>query len=83
MSSAITRLSRRTLGHIVVDNSQGQTFGDRGFSDAWLADQNRVVFRSAGKDLDHAADLFVATDDRIKFAGLRQFNEIDAYFSSA
>ena len=44
-------------------------FDDRGLADAGLADQHGVVLRAACEHLDHAADLFIATDDGIDLVG--------------
>ena len=53
-----------------------EAFGDRRLADAGLADQRRIVLGSAGKDLDGAADLLVAADDRIELAVACRLGEI-------
>ena len=56
------------LRHVAADDALGQTLGDGRLADARLADQDRVVLGAAGQDLDDAADLLVAADDRIELA---------------
>ena len=61
-------MSFRPSGHVAADDPLGQPLDDRGLADARLADQHRVVLGSAAEDLDDAADLLVAADDRIELA---------------
>jgi hypothetical protein len=68
MSSAMTALVAQALGHVAVDDALGETLDDGGLADAGFADQHRVVLGAAGKDLDDAADLLVAADDRVDLA---------------
>ena len=56
------------FGHVAVDDAQGQALDDGGLADAGFADQDGVVLGAAGQDLDGAADLFVAADDRVDLA---------------
>ena len=58
----------------------GQAFDDGGFADARLADEHRVVLGAARKHLDHAPDLFVASDHRIELALRGQLRQIAAVF---
>ncbi len=44
----------------------GEALDDRGLPDAGLPDEDGVVLRPAGEDLDHAADLVVAADHRVE-----------------
>ena len=60
------------LRHVAFKNPQRQTFGDRGFADAGLPDQHRVVLSSSRQHLDHAADLVVPADHRVQFSLGRQ-----------
>src|SRR3712207_355339 len=57
-------------GHVAGDDPLGEPLGDRGLADARLADQHRVVLGAPAEDLDHAADLVVAADDRVELAVL-------------
>src|SRR5207244_1100359 len=58
----------QALGHLAVDDALRQAFDDRGLADARLTDQHRVVLGAALQDLDAAADLVVAADDRVELA---------------
>ena len=60
------------LGDVAVDDALGEALDDRGLADAGLADQHRVVLRAAREDLDDAADLVVAADDRVELALARR-----------
>src|SRR5687768_3772326 len=50
--------------HIPADDALRQALDDGGLADTWLTDQYRVVFCAPAEDLDDAADLFVAANDR-------------------
>ena len=56
------------LRNVRLDDSQREAFRDGGLAHARLADEHRVVLGSAGKDLDHAADLIITADDRVQLA---------------
>ena len=56
----------------------GEAFDDGGLAHAGFADEDRVILRTAAKDLHYAADFFFAADDRIEFAGLGKLGEIAA-----
>ena len=58
------------LGDVAGDDPLGEALDDRGLADAGLADQHGVVLRAAAEDLDDAADLLVAADDRVELAVL-------------
>ena len=64
------------LGDVAFDDAPREPFDDRGLADARLADEHRVVLRAAREHLDHAADLFVAADDRIELAAARELREV-------
>ena len=57
------------LGHVAADDPLGEALGDGRLADARLADEDRVVLGPAAEDLDDAADLVVAADDRVELAG--------------
>ena len=80
MSSAISRLSRRALRHVAIDDAQRQAFGDGGLADAGFADQHGIVLGAPGQNLDRAADFLVAADDRIELAGAREFGKVAGIF---
>ena len=66
----------RTSGHIAGDDALRQAFDDGGLADAGLADEHRIIFGAAGKNLDDAADFFVASDDGIELAAARLFGQV-------
>ena len=65
-----------TLGDVAVHDALRETFDDRGLADAGLADEHRIVLRAARENLNDAADLFVAADDRIELALARRVGEV-------
>ena len=69
--------------HIAADDALGQAFDDGGLADAGLADEHGIVLGAAGKDLDDAADLFIAADDGIELALGGGLVRSRPYFSSA
>ena len=72
------RLPLRPFGHVAAHDALGQALDDRGLADAGLADQHRVVLGAAREDLDDAADLLVAADDRVELALLGERGEVAA-----
>jgi hypothetical protein len=60
-----------------------QTFRDRGLADARFADQNRIVLRPAGKNLNGAADLVIPPNHRVKLAFARILGQIPGIFASS
>ena len=70
----------QTLGDFVVDDPLGEPLDDGGLADAGLADQDRVVLRTALQNLDRPPDLVVATDDRVELALFSSLGEVDGVF---
>ena len=66
----------QALGHVAHVDAAGEALDDGGLADAGLADQDRVVLRAAREDLDDAADLLVAADDRIDLAAAREVGQV-------
>ena len=64
------------LGDHAGGDLLGEALDDGGLAHAGLADQHRVVLGASAEDLDHAADLLLAADDRIQVAGLGQLREV-------
>ncbi len=64
------------LRHVSSDDTLRKSFRHRGFTDTGLADEHRIVFRLAGQDTDHVADLIVSADDRIKLLASGFFHQI-------
>src|SRR3989338_772243 len=68
-------LSFERFRHVAACDTLGEPFRDRGFADTRFADQYRIIFRAAGEDLDDAADLVIASDDRVEFVLRREFGK--------
>ena len=58
----------QALRHVATDDPLREALGDGGLPDARLADEDGVVLRPPTEDLDDAADLLVAPDDRVERA---------------
>ena len=57
-----------------------KAFDNGGLADAWLADQDGIVFRAAGEDLHHATNFFIAADDRVKLGTAREIGQVTSVF---
>ncbi len=68
----------QALRYIAAHDTLGQSLGDGGLAGARLADEDRVVFGPAAENLDHAANLFVPTDDWIELALAGQVGQVPA-----
>jgi hypothetical protein len=68
------------LGHVAIDDALREALDNRGLADPRLADQYRVVLGAAGQDLDRAADLLVAADDRVELAFARRLGQVAGVF---
>ena len=76
----VERVNGRALEHVgdvALDDLAREPFGDRGLTDAGVADVERVVLRPAAEDLHGAIDLGHAPDQRIDLAGLGLLVEVD------
>ena len=56
------------FGHVAGNDALRETFDDGGLADAGLADEHGIILGAARKHLHHAADFFIAADDRIELA---------------
>ena len=79
-SREITRLFFQTFGHVAGNNALREAFDDSGLADARFADEDGIIFRAAGKDLDDAANFFISSNDRIKLAATRLFGQVASIF---
>ena len=70
----------QALGHVAVDDAQRHAFGDRGFTDAGFTDQHGVVLGPAAQHLHGAADLVVASDDRVDLALFGSLGQVVGVF---
>ena len=58
----------QVLGHVAAHDSLCQALDDGRFTRARLTDENRIVFRASRQDLQHTANLVVASDDGVELA---------------
>ena len=70
----------QVLGHIPPQDTLGKSFHNGCFTRTRLSDQNRVVFGSPAQDLEHTADFFVTSDNRIELSVARCLNQVDGVF---
>ena len=78
MSSDTTRFFFKPFGDVAAHDALRQPFDNGGLPDARLANQHRVVLGAPRENLDHAPDLFVASDHRIELALRGQLGQIAA-----
>ena len=64
----IQLLGFQVFRNITAHQTVGKSFGDGGFADTGLTDQNRVVLGTPRQDLQHPPDLLVTSDDGVEFA---------------
>ena len=65
------------VGNVAVDDLMCQTFCQRGFAYASLADQKRIVFAAAAQDLHQPFHFMFATNQRVDTAGFDFGVEVD------
>ncbi len=58
----IDRSVRQNFGDVFVNNHARQTFGDGGFTNARVANQQRIVLAAAAQDLNATVDFVLAPD---------------------
>lgn len=63
---------------VAADDRQRQSLDHGGLSNASVAGQERIVLTTTQQDVDHLADLGVATDHRVDVAGARPSSEVGA-----
>ena len=64
------------FGHVLLDDAPGKPFDDGRLADTGLADEHGIVLRAAREHLDDAANLFVASDDRIELAAACKLRQV-------
>src|SRR5439155_20860833 len=62
--------------HVTRDNALREAFNNGGFAHARFANEDRIVFRAAGKNLNNAADLFVAANHGIELSLSSELGQI-------
>ena len=73
----VNHLRLEVLGHVAVDNTVGNALGDGRLAHTGLTDQDRVVLRTARKNLQHAANLLVTPDNGVELARTSLLVEVD------
>ena len=68
------------LRDVATDDSARHALRNRRFSNARLADEDRIVLRAPGQHLHHAPDFFVAPNDRVDLSLSRQGSKVTAIF---
>ena len=53
-----------------------QAFGNSGLTNSRFPYQHRVIFGTAGKNLEHTADFIVTADDWIQFATMGELGQV-------
>jgi hypothetical protein len=76
----IDLLGEQIFGHVLLDDPPGYPFDDGCFSYTGITDEDGVVLFAAGEDVQDAADLLIAADDRIEFAIEGSLVEMDTKF---
>ena len=71
-------LAAQRLRDVVVDDPLCDALDDRGLPDARVAEEDRVVLRSAREDLDRLLDLVRAPDHRVELPVARLLGEVSA-----
>ncbi len=71
-------LALQAFGDVAGDDPLREALDDRRLPHSGVADQHRVVLRASRQDLDHAANLFVAADDRVELALLGELGQVAA-----
>ena len=68
------------LRDIATDDTVRQPLGNRRLTDTRLANQDRVVLRTAAQNLEDTADFLVAADDRVEFSAPGTLVQVDSVF---
>src|SRR5258708_15593803 len=71
-------LVREDLGHVALGDLLRKALDDGGLAHAGLADEHGIVLGAAAENLDDAADLVLAADDRVHLALAGQLGEVAA-----
>ena len=69
-------LALQPFGDVARHDPLSETLDDCGLAHTGLADQHRVVLRTSRENLDHAAHLLVAADDRVELARLGERGQV-------
>ncbi|CNJ20704.1 Protein of uncharacterised function (DUF3170) [Yersinia pseudotuberculosis] len=70
----------QAIRHVTFGNAQRQPFNQGGFTHTRFTDQNRVVFTAARQDVDHLADLGIATKNWVNLPSFRFGGDVQRKF---
>ena len=71
-------LGAEVFGDVTTDDTEGQTFCDSRLTDTRLPDEDGVILRTTGEDLQDTTDLIVTTDDRVELTATSTLAEVDS-----
>ena len=71
-------LIEQHAANFLLDDAQGEAFGDGRFAHTGLPDENGVVLFAAAQDLGHALNFLFTAHDGVKLVFLRHFGEVAA-----
>ena len=77
----VDKFTAQVFGHLAVDNSVGDTLGNGGLTHARLSHKNGVVLGAARQNLQHAANLVIATNHGVEFATASHIIKVDGVAS--
>ena len=69
-------LVQEDVGNVVADDLLGQTFHDGRLAHSGLADEDGIVLRPSGQDLDDALDLLLPPDDGVELGLTGELGEV-------
>ena len=64
--------------HVLVHDTLRQTLNDSRLTNAWLANQHRIIFRTPAKNSNHTFQLFIAPDHCVKLACRRFRRQVNS-----
>ena len=69
-------MTAQALGHVALDDTEGQAFHDGRLAHPGLTDEHGVVLGTTGQDAHHTADLGITADDRVHLALTGGFHQV-------
>src|SRR4029453_19544833 len=64
------------LRHVLAQEARGEPFGQRGFADAGIANEHRIVLSTPAQDLNRPLQFFGAPNQWIELSGPRAIGEV-------
>src|SRR5437763_6224541 len=68
------------MWYVAADDSPREAFSDCCFTNTWIADEHRIIFRPARQHLHDSPDLVVASDHRIDLAASSELGQVAPIF---